>query len=140
MAGQATQGWSRKAFRILPRPCPEIRRLLIDSFLGSTLLAPTGSAFCWARPTKSNRNISNATWPNSIAGSTAGDQSVSPPRAGLSHNPHGYLQRVNHRAGSSLISSKNNPPTTHLSADFPLADQLKTDRLLAIRAFSTLLS
>ena len=31
------------------------------------------------------------------------DQSVSPPRAGLSHNPHGYLQGVNHRAGSSLI-------------------------------------
>jgi hypothetical protein len=46
-------------------------RPLIDSFLGCPLLCPTGSAFGWARTTKSNRHISNATSPNSMTGSTA---------------------------------------------------------------------
>src|SRR5271166_3440733 len=32
-----------------------------------------------------------------------GDQSISPTRAGLSHNQHYHLQGVDHRAGSSLI-------------------------------------
>src|SRR5271166_4235486 len=36
-----------------------------------------------------------------------GDQSISPTRAGLSHNQHYHLQGVDHRAGSSLIFIKS---------------------------------
>src|SRR5271166_3989994 len=65
------QGLERHGFQHTATPGTEIRRPLIDSFLGCTLPCPTGSAFCWAPTTKSNRNTSNATWPNSITGSTA---------------------------------------------------------------------
>src|SRR5271165_5753312 len=36
-----------------------------------------------------------------------GDQSISPTRAGLSHNQHYHLQGVDHRSGSSLIFIKH---------------------------------
>src|SRR5271165_3355749 len=120
MAGEGTRGWSRKAFSIPPRPCTEIGRPLIDSFLGRTLPCPTGSAFSWARTTKSNLNTSNVTWPNSITGSTAAlwRPIVSAPGAGLSHNQHCHLQGVNRRAGSSLIFIKIN--FQHLLPDLAL--------------------
>src|SRR5208337_3946776 len=37
MAGEGTRDWSCKVFSIPPPPCTEIRRPLIDSFLGCTL-------------------------------------------------------------------------------------------------------